>query len=94
MNQAQLIDAISSHHSNTGVSKAAIKFVLDAQSEIAQKELANGGEIPLHGIGKLTVAEKAARKGRNPATGEEIDIPAKRVPKFSAAKALKDVVAG
>jgi DNA-binding protein HU-beta len=94
MNQTGMIDAICKHHSNTGVSRVAIKFVLDAQSEIAQKELANGGEIPLHGLGKLSVTEKAARKGRNSATGKEIDIPAKRVPKFSAAKALKDAVNG
>lgn len=93
MNQAELIDAISHHHGNTGVSKSAIKFVLDVQAEIAQSELASNGEITIPGIGKLTVQAKPARKGRNPATGAEIDIPAKRVPKFVAAKALKDAVA-
>lgn len=93
MNQADLINAISEHHSNTGVSKAAIKFVLEAQGEIVQKKLANDGDVTLPGLGKLSVANKAARKGRNPKTGEEMDIPAKRVPKFSAAKALKDAVA-
>lgn len=94
MNQADLINAISEHHSNTGVSKAAIKFVLEAQGKIAQAELHLHGEVTWPGIGKLSVAERAARKGRNPATGEEIDIPAKTVPHFSAAKALKDAVAG
>lgn len=92
MNQADLINAISEHHSNTGVSKAAIKFVLDAQGEIAQKELANHGEVTLLGLGKLSVKDRAAKKGRNPATGAEMDIPAKTVPHFSAAKALKDAV--
>lgn len=94
MNQADLIDEIANHHSNTGVSKATIKFVLDAQGEIAQKELAHHGEVTLPGLGKLSVKTRAARKGRNPATREEMDIPAKTVPHFSAAKALKDVVNG
>ena len=94
MNQADMIDAIANHHSNTGVSKAAIKFVLDTQGEIAQDELANKGEVTLAGLGKLSVARKAARKGRNPSTGADIDIPAKNAPKFSAAKALKDAVNG
>jgi len=95
MNQAELIDAISSHHSNTGVSKSAIKFVLDAQGEIVRNELSKGNNdgVTLPGIGKFSAKDKPARTGRNPATGEEIDIPAKRVPKFSAAKALKDSVA-
>lgn len=93
MNQAELVNAISDNHANTGVSKTAIKFVLDALAETAKGELKKGGEVTLPGIGKLTVKTTAARKGRNPATGDEIDIPAKNVPKFSAAKALKDAVA-
>lgn len=94
MNQAQLIDAISEHHSNTGISKAAIKFVLEAQGAVIQTALRVDDEVTIPGLGKLSVAERAARKGRNPATSKEIDIPAKRVPHFSAAKALKDVVNG
>ena len=93
MNQAELINAIAAHHSNTGTSKTAIKCVLDAAGEIAQEELKSGGEVTLPGIGKLTVKTSAARKGRNPATGAEIDIPAKQKPHFSAAKVLKDAVA-
>jgi DNA-binding protein HU-beta len=93
MNQAELIDAILNHHNNQGVSKSAIKYVLDAQSEIVHAELAEGGEVTLTGLGKLTVKKTAARKGRNPGTGESIDIPAKTKPQFSAAKALKDAVA-
>ena len=93
MNQQQLIDAISNNHANTGVSKAAIKFVLDAQAEVAQGELKKGGEVTLPGLGKLSVSKRAARTGRNPATGAEIKIKAKKVPKFSAVKALKDAVA-
>ena len=93
MNQAELINEIAAHISNTGTSKAAIKFVLDAQADIAQLELKKGGEVTLPGLGKLSVKTSAARKGRNPATGAEIDIPAKKKPAFSAAKMLKDAVA-
>lgn len=53
-----------------------------------------GEEITLHGIGKIKVSLRAARPGRNPATGEAMVIPAKNVPSFSAAKALKDAAAG
>lgn len=94
MNQADLINKISANATNEGVSKATIKWVLDQQGLAAQDELAKGGEVTLPGIGKLTVKTSAARKGRNPSTGAEIDIPAKTKPHFSAAKALKDAVAG
>jgi DNA-binding protein HU-beta len=94
MNQAELVNAIAAHGTNTGTSKATIQFVLDAQADIAQRELKKKGEITLRGLGKLTVKTSAARKGRNPATGAEIDIPAKQKPHFSAAKVLKDAVAG
>ncbi len=93
MNQAELINAIADAGDNEGVSKATIKWVLDTQGDLVRHSLASGSEVTLPGLGKLSVAEKAARKGRNPKTGEDIDIPAKRVPKFSAAKALKDAVA-
>lgn len=92
MNQAELVNAIAEHHSNTGVSKAAIKFVLDAQADVIKGELNGGGEVTLPGIGKLSVSERAARTARNPRTGEEISVPAKKAPKFSAVKALKDAV--
>lgn len=81
-------------HGTNGASKATVGKVLDGLGEIVRKELAvPGGEITLPGIGKLSVKESAARKGRNPATGEEIDIAAKRKPHFTAAKVLKDAVA-
>jgi DNA-binding protein HU-beta len=92
MNQAELINAIAAHHTNTGVSKAAIKFMLEAQGEITQTELSTGNDVTLPGIGKLTVETRSARTGRNPKTGAEIAIAEKRVPKFSASKALKDAV--
>lgn len=93
MNQAELINEIAQQHDNAGVSKATIKWVLDAQAKVAQAALDSGDEVTLTGLGKLTTKLKAARIGRNPKTGEEIEIPAKTVPHFSAAKALKDAVA-
>lgn len=92
MNQAELIHKISTNVTNEGVSKATIKWVLEQQSLAAQDELANGGEVTLPGLGKLSVKQRAARTGRNPKTGEEMQIAAKTVPHFSAAKALKDAV--
>jgi DNA-binding protein HU-beta len=92
MNQADLINAIADNHANTGVSKTAIKFVLDAQAEIVKAALKENDEVALPGLGKFSVTERAARTGRNPQTGEEIQIAARRAPKFTAAKALKDAV--
>ncbi len=93
MNQAELIKAIEGHHNNIGVGKTIIKFILEAQAEIVQKELAAKGEVTLPGLGKLSVKNRPARTGRNPATGEELQIAAKNVPHLSAAGALKDAVA-
>lgn len=90
MTKQELIDVLKK---KTNQPISAVTNVLDALAEVAKDELAKGNEVPLPGLGKLTVTDKPARKGRNPATGEEIDIPAKRVPKFVAAKALKDAVA-
>lgn len=89
MNKKELIAAVKPANASAAVTES----VLDALGHVVAEQLAKGEEISLPGIGKLTVKEVAARKGRNPATGEEIDIPAKRKPAFSAAKALKDAVA-
>jgi len=94
MNQAELINAIAAKAPNNSTSKTTAKANLDALAEVVQEVLQQGGEVTIPGLGKLTVKESAARKGRNPATGDTIDIPAKKSPKFSAAKALKDAVAG
>jgi DNA-binding protein HU-beta len=90
MNQADLIDHVAG---NTGLTKADVKKVLEAQTVAVHEALANGNEVTLSGIGKIKVAQRAARTGRNPATGAELQIPAKKVPSFSAVKALKDAVA-
>ena len=68
-----------------GVSKNDLEAVFDAISS----ELSNGGEISIAGFGKFSVSERAAREGRNPATGETIQIKASKGAKFSAASALK-----
>jgi DNA-binding protein HU-beta len=93
MNQSELIDAIAKNGPNNNTSKTNVKAVLDELAKVTQAELKKGGEVTLPGLGKLSVKESAARKGRNPASGAEIDIPAKRSPKFASAKALKDAVA-
>ncbi|MEW6314317.1 MAG: HU family DNA-binding protein [Pseudomonadota bacterium] len=96
MNKSELIAAISNKSTgryDAGITKVVVEAVLDTMSDVVHGELQGGGEITLHGIGKLSVKDRPARVGRNPSTGEDIKIPAKRVPKFSAAKALKDAVA-
>lgn len=93
MNQQQLIDAIAAKAPNNSTSKTTAKAHLEALAEVVQGELKKGNEVTLPGIGKLSISKRAARTGRNPATGAEIKIKSKKVPKFTAAKALKDAVA-
>lgn len=75
------------------VSKTDVAALLDALGDVTTSQLKDGGEVPLPGLGKLAVKAKAARTGRNPKTGEAIQIPAKRVPGFTATKPLKDALA-
>ena len=63
---------------------------LERLGDIAAAELFGGGEIPLPGVGKLVIKERAARKGRNPRTGEPVDIPAKRVLAVNLSKDFKE----
>jgi DNA-binding protein HU-beta len=74
----------------TGLSKKQVNQVLEELVSLAYKEAKNSFTIP--GLGKLVLVNRAARMGRNPATGETIQIPAKRVVKFRIAKAAKDAV--
>jgi DNA-binding protein HU-beta len=76
----------------TGLSKKQVGEVFDAALALATKEAKNGFVLP--GFGKLVLANRKARMGRNPQTGEAIKIPAKRVCKFRLAKSLKDAVLG
>lgn len=91
MNQSELILKTAQ---TTGVSKKDVEAVLKTAGDVIKATLAEGGVAPLPGLGTLSVADRAARNGRNPKTGVAIEIPAKKVPHFSAAKDLKDAVAG
>ncbi len=89
MNQAQLILNVASI---SGESRKAVESVLKTAADVVGAALIEEGEAVLPGLGKLSVKTRAAREGRNPATGEAMQIAAKKVPHFSAAKALKDAV--
>ncbi len=79
MNKAELIDAIASE---AKISKADSKRALDALINQTTKALKKGDRVALVGFGSFSVSKRAARKGRNPQTGKEIKIPAKKVVKF------------
>jgi DNA-binding protein HU-beta len=90
MNKQELIKHLTE---TAAVSKTQAENVVNELANIAHEELATGNEFTLPGFGKFTKEYRAARIGRNPSTGAELEIAAKYVPKFSAAKALKDAVA-
>ena len=81
---------ISSLAETAEISKKQAAAVLEGLAALAYKEASKGFTIP--GIGKLVIVDRKARIGRNPQTGEQIQIPAKRVLKFRIAKAAKDAV--
>lgn len=76
----------------TGMSQAACSECLDAMIECITDALKKGDSVSLIGFGTFAVKERAARQGRNPRTGETIQIKAAKVPSFKAGKALKDAV--
>lgn len=86
----EVVDAIAAQ---TNLSKTNVRQVLDSLAGVTAELLVKDGSAALPGIGKLKVATKAARAGRNPRTGETVQIPAKAVVKFSASKAIDDRVA-
>jgi DNA-binding protein HU-beta len=73
----------------TGTSASQARQVVDVTIEVVSDELAAGGEVALAGFGKFSVSQRAARQGRNPSTGQPIQISASKAAKFSAASALK-----
>lgn len=87
MNKAELIDAIAA---DAGISKADAKRALDCTIESISKSLKKGDRVALVGFGSFSVSKRAARKGRNPQTGKEIKIAAKKVVKFKAGAELAD----
>lgn len=89
MNKSELIDAIAA---SADISKAAAGRALDAMIDSVTTALQDGDQVVLVGFGTFSVKERAARTGRNPQTGEPIQIPAAKIPSFKAGKALKDAV--
>ena len=89
MNKAQLIDAMAA---GAGLTKADAKKALDAFVTATTDALKGGDRVALIGFGSFTVNERAARTGRNPQTGKEITIAAKKVVKFKAGAELADAV--
>jgi len=76
----------------TGHTKKDVETILDTMVEMAYKTVKSAGEFTIPGVGKLVKKHRAARQGRNPATGATIQIPAKIVVKFRVAKAAKDAI--
>ncbi len=89
MNKNELIDGVSS---TAGISKADASSAVDSVLEAITDALAAGGDVRLVGFGTFSVANRAASVGRNPRTGEAIQIAASKRPKFKAGKGLKDAV--
>jgi len=89
MNKAELIDAVSGQ---TGLQKSEATRAVDAVFESITSALKSGDAVSLLGFGTFVVKARAARAGRNPRTGETIEIAASKVPGFKAGKALKDAV--
>lgn len=89
MNKSELIDAIAS---TAQISKATAGKALDATMAAVTDALKKGDMVTLVGFGTFYVAERAARNGRNPRTGDTIEIKAAKMPKFRAGKSLKDAV--
>lgn len=89
MNKSELIEAIAA---SADIPKAAAGRALDAMIDNVTGALQKGDQVVLVGFGTFSVKERAARTGRNPQTGAEIQIAAAKVPSFKAGKALKDAV--
>jgi DNA-binding protein HU-beta len=89
MNKAQLIDAMAA---GAGLTKADAKKALDAFVSATTDALKSGDRVALIGFGSFSVSERGARTGRNPQTGKEIKIAAKKVVKFKAGAELSDSV--
>nr|WP_304644400.1 nucleoid-associated protein HU-beta [Pseudoalteromonas sp. BSi20652] len=89
VNKSQLIDQIAA---DADISKAAAGRALDSFIESVTGALKEGDSVALVGFGTFSVRERAARSGRNPQTGETIQIAAATIPAFKAGKALKDAV--
>lgn len=89
MNKMGIVDAV---HSVLGGTKVQAEQAVEAMLNAIVGSLKKGEEVSIAGLGIFSVKQRAAREARNPRTGESIQVPAMNVPKFRAAKALKDAV--
>ena len=89
MNKAELIAAVAE---NAELTKKDAEKAVKAFIEVVSEELKKGEKVQLVGFGTFEVSERAAREGRNPQTGETMEIKASKTPKFKAGKALKDMM--
>jgi len=89
MNKSQLLQTLAE---KSGKSRKEVSEMLEMIVDLAYSEAKKNGEFTLPGLGKLQKKARAARMGRNPATGETINIPAKTVVKFRVSKAAKDAI--
>ncbi|TET62927.1 HU family DNA-binding protein [Candidatus Aerophobetes bacterium] len=89
MNKGELVEQVSNW---TGLTKKASREAVDAIASVITDTLARGEKVTLVGFGTFKVMQRKARTGRNPQTGQSIQIPAKKVPKFRPGKDLKDRV--
>jgi DNA-binding protein HU-beta len=87
MNKAELVSRVAS---DCGITKAKALQAVDCVVDSIQTTLGGGGRIAIAGLGTFGTSNRAARMGRNPQTGQSINIPARRAPTFKAAKALKN----
>lgn len=90
-NKAALVEVL---HESMGGTKADAERAMDALMDAIVGTMKEGGEVSIAGFGVFSVRDRAARMARNPRTGEPIQVPAMRVPKFKAAKGLKDAIRG
>jgi DNA-binding protein HU-beta len=86
------VDLVAALADRTGLSKRDADRVVDAFCDVVQEALAQGEKVSLVGFGTFEVRERQPRMGRNPQTGEQLRIPAARVPAFRAGKSLKETV--
>ena len=89
MNKTELVAAMAEQ---TNLSKKDAEAALKAFIDVVSEELKKGDKVQLVGFGTFEVSERAAREGRNPQTGETMEIKASKTPKFKAGKALRDMM--
>lgn len=89
MNKASIVDSV---HNKLSGTKVQAEEIVDIMIDSIVSTLKSGGEVSIAGLGIFSTKKRAARQARNPRTGETISVPAMNVPKFRAAKALKEAV--